>query len=328
MEDLIKHIYSKKHLTTKSKLAEFFVDLEARDVLKTKDNMIYADGIKTKTMKTFPCLEKYNVDGIPAYAKASSIFSVFGMASSKMYNDLGIASPITCPMDGHPDTSYLYKTLSQDVEELKRLGLNVKQAIEHPELVALSPPASGKWSALYNENEKELLLQYMTEECFDELTTIFLLDEIRTDTDRHKANYFLIKPKGAKKYTNIVPIDLEQSQLLSIADDPYFGETSRKASFERFLNSKYLARAYFPFADEQTSYEERLDNIKKLIHDGKLKPHQIEVIKNALEYNFPKAILDLKRYGCYIDYQVNTNYDSFSYLWEFSRNHLGRELGL
>ena len=325
MKNFKDYILKKHNVSTHDIVRGFFKDLEKRNVSKI-NGIIVADGTKTKRLKEVNHMDVYSVDKIPAYAKNGSIYSILSMASSKMYNDLDVPTPIVCPISAFPNPSIYFKTLSQDVNGLKRYGIDVEHAINNSYLTSLNPNAHGKWSALYNKEERDLLLKIMTPECFEELTTIFLLDELRTDRDRHKGNYFLVKKKGEKRYTNVVPIDLDNSMLLSLSDNPYFYEESKKATFENFLKTPYMTRAYFPFADNVITFDERLNNIKKLIHDRKLTSSQIATLKAAMGYNLPEEILKLNRYDDYINSNVIPTYDSTSYLWEHINNSLGKEL--
>ena len=156
----------------------------------------------------------------------------------------------------------------------------------------------------------------MTEECFEELITIMLLDELRTDPDRHWGNYFMYATKGSNKYEGIIPIDLE------------FGSVFESLTFERFLHvDTYNAYSIYSCRDSEKNYATRINDILKLIHDGKLTQKQIEIIKKALEYGlddeFEKVVNNFK-----LKKIMGTSETVYSMhrLWEYNRATVGKEL--
>ena len=55
----------------------------------------------------------------------------------------------------------------------------------------ITPQMNNTWEILYNKNLREYFLTFMTEECFAQLMSLFAVDTLRTEQDRHFCNYFL-----------------------------------------------------------------------------------------------------------------------------------------
>jgi hypothetical protein len=128
---------------------------------------------------------------------------MFGIISSKMYNDLGILNPPVLPLQKGND----YKTFTQDLKTLK--NLEITQACDVPQLGYLHKHRliTYKWQVLHNQRLRDYYLSFMTEECFNELVSLFLVDELKTDNDRHNENFFLYKKRTSDKYEGVFAID-------------------------------------------------------------------------------------------------------------------------
>ena len=274
----------------KQAVKDFFIDLESLKVEKF-NNYIYEDGIRCKSKGPacyFP--GDLTIDGVRCFFKYEHLKDLlFGQASSKIYYEhLDIPTPLVSPIQTMWDRNL--HLASQDVKVLNRTGIYVSSAgnasgIQDIKLDHLYDEVDNKWDYLYNSHKKEKLLKYMTEECLDELTTIFIIDEIRTDPDRHWENFFLYKNPNSKKYEGVIPIDLEYN-ILSICSESNIYSNR----FENFLQQKYPTFSLYNCREKHSTYPEKLYAIKKLIQDGVLKDSQIERIRTFVNSEFSGLI--------------------------------------
>ena len=252
---------------------------------------------------------------------------LFALASSQMYNDLGITNPPLHLGEIKVKKATFPYTLSEDVLGLQnKTDLIVLPAERIPEFKEISRKnrkdnSRKKWEPLTNEKVREVFLNFMTEECFEEFMTIHLLDELRTDCDRHYGNFFLYKHKDSDKFEGVIPIDLEQGIILNsgIRDIP----------FSRFLRIPY--KSYTPFQSyDNIGVYFRIKNIRKLLQAGNITQKQAQLMRQQLNYDFPQLILDTdEKYGLG-EYASNLQsvYDNSSRLWEYNRQELRDDLEL
>ena len=339
---LFKDFFAKKHntsLTSHEIVADYFVNLAERDVKKIGGFILDDNGKKIKQKHRHPAL--FSIDGIPAFKKAMHKYIVNEMVSSMLYNDIGVFTPKVASMiNENVSGAFL---LSQDVKELKKQGVITEIALQTGVNKAFNniPNEAYMWSPLYDDNLKETFLEFMTDECLEELTTMFLLDELRTDADRHRCNFFLYKKKGSPKYEGVIPIDLEWNVAWASYKENYDW-------FKDFISHNYISNSFMQNTLPSISFSNRINNIKNLIHDGKLTPSQIEKLKKALEFDMSKAITDLETtlFKCdgtvlpnlkgkdlhthtgKLKHYFDKTYEVNSKLWEYNREQLGRELEL
>ena len=183
--------------------------------LKHNHNIIdlNQEGICEHTQDEYRDERKISFYDRPCYIKyGSSPDSIYGIASSRMYGNLGILTPQTFPVHQDPNKPESYHIASEDVFSIP--GLIVSSPNYVLDELYRSIPYQARcgtkfWTGLYNEEHKNLFLQSMTTECYEELMLIYLLDTLRTDSDRHYLNYFFYKLPGSDKWQGIIPIDLE-----------------------------------------------------------------------------------------------------------------------
>ncbi len=210
-------------------------------------------------------------------------------------------------------TPYLNKS-----DEALQARFNIYQYKDYQKII--------KWLPLYNAEAKELFLSVMTPECFDEYINMFLIDELRTEYDRHSGNFMTCKDNKTGKYTKIIPIDNECVEILETLS---YGSTKKlsKTDFYYFLKNEYTSYAPINVQPEESPLQ-RIETICRLLQDGVLSQSNIRAIKSALGFDFAKSIKDIgKRYGL-SEAKINRAYTPIAYLWEYNNKVLGKELGL
>ena len=298
----------------KQKVKEFLVNFEP-NAKKHKYQLDWRGNEHIKYLGKSMC----EIDGTPVFIKSGNYHGlVFGKASSEMYNKIGIPTPRNILLRD-TDSNELY-TASQDITLLNDEDMEIVCAHFAPEIQHLKKDftkikVDNKWSILYNEEEKQKFLQHMTESCFDDIICILLLDELRTDPDRHWRNYFLYRKKGATKYEGVIPIDLEFA---------YF--TSRE--FDAFKDyDKYQTYSIYSCRDNNKSYSTRIFNILSLIQDNQLTPQQTSTLKKALAFDFGKCFCKTAKECDMIRFQsTQAKADFIKQQWEYLNNTLGKEL--
>ena len=310
----------------KQELKDFFVNLEERKLQKHKGTILLNQENIVPSDTKEPSAVQYYFDSIPTWVKTERPHNVvFGLATKDLYINSGLITPITCPTNTKElIDNECFKIASQDVNSISDIGYDVKLAGKTPEILKLSKKhlrdaKHSIWSPIKKAEYKDELLEFMTEECFEEFMTMFLLGELCTDSDKHDGNYFLYKTKGAEKYEGIIPIDLEFSEILRQGNHQY---KNTKAAFDNFKNRHYCA--FTPMSTNSDNYQllcERLFAIRKLIEDGKLTNNQVSAIKRALEFDLPKRC----NYYCDkhgIDTPKQFVYEMMSRLWKENRSIL------
>jgi len=172
-----------------------------------------------------------------------------------------------------------------------------------------------KWKILQNKDICEYFLNFMTPECFDELINMFLVDELRSEGDRHYNNYFFYKNHGSDKFNGIIPIDFD---LVAILD---FEDCGTRESFNSFLKKKYCGKSPLTKVVKE-SHENNILNIKKLIDEGRLTECNVEALKTALNFDFPAAVNKYADKYQASDFERNRIYTPLSFLWEYNREQL------
>ena len=317
-------------------ILKYMLDFESRD-LKKDNNVILIDGRRVnpldfsssegepldKKLTTNP-VPKYSIDNDTVYVKKETIDSMTGLACSRMLNDLGIATPIIVPLK-HADEPNTFYTASQDLSKLECKGLDIKCAINVPQAIGslyknVTNLHNEIWDCFHPEVH-DILREFMTEECFNELVTKALLDEIRTYTDSHFGNIILYKTKGSDKYEGIIPIDLEYSEIFN----KY--HTDPDEIFKYFKMKPYRAFNFTSKITDPKTLKQRLDDIVEEAYSGNFSMEQLNILKKALNYDLPKLIKDLSQ-----KYKMNNfgniQYEMFARLWDFNREHLGKNLGM
>ena len=300
------------------KVLNHFVKLDQLKTRKNKKGIILIDHILTKQDQNNKY--KINIGDTSCYFKQDMQARLLaGMAGSRMYSALGIPTPITSL--AKPIAKDRLFALSQDVYSLKNLGFDVIHAHKSPLYSILSKNnrldnfADNKWADFCNPVLNDFFLQYMTPTCLDELKNIYLLDELRTDPDRHWLNFFFYKEKDSDKYEGIVPIDLEHGYMFSYG-----------LNYDKLIDLNYSTYTIRGDRDFAKTYTDRLKNLKFSIQKGCFENSQIEILKQGIQFDFPTLIDFL--HNKYFSRSLDEQCDNAKRLWELNYRELSKDLNL
>ncbi len=287
-------------------------------------NMINTDGRIVRAKKVqIPGTQKF------AYLKSTVTPKAIGaIASARMYKQIGIATPpitqilFTSPVD-------IVQSIQPDVSNFE--DKEVKLANEVCEFKNIAQDIMGKYKwEMFEDDVKAVLLTKLTPECLIQLQNIFLIDELRSDNDRHYKNYFFYREENAKKWQGVIVIDLEQM----VAYD-YAGETKKKFN-SQFLNFPYSS-ATLQDKDDYVSFKNRILKIKEMIQTGCLAKENIEALKGALEFDLPGEVKIIAKENGIKGFEIGDMVFGKDYrdvlgpikqLWAYNREQLGEDLGL
>ena len=148
---------------------------------------------------------------------------------------------------------------------------------------------------------------------------MFLVDELRSEKDRHMGNYFLARQRGESKYSSVVAIDFDNTAIME-------HQPSSRSEFEEFL---YYPNTAFTPSESLVPlyYSESIRDLKEIIDKGTLTTDQFNTVKNALEYDYAKAIKNF----CIsqrLFRESKTAPEPIARLWDYNRKELSQELGL
>ena len=247
-----------------------------------------------------------------------NVHAIASVASSKMYREIGIATPPVFLLKNRNKTNA--QTIQQNASEI--LGLASVLAQNDLEYAKINRRVFGKfkWEMFYDAELQNTFLNFMTPDCFEQLQNIFLVDEIRTDMDRHLGNYFFVKRKESSKYEGVVAIDLEQMVIYN-----FCGTT--KDDFSNFLVTPYASATPHQAIDE-ASYFQRVQQLRETIQDGVLSQNNIQVLVDALKYDFPAEIKKTAKQRNIHGKEKKKIVNPVQRLWEFNNKTIGKDLGI
>lgn len=296
-----------------------FDDLQARGIVDK-----FASGLDSEALKMTDQLSyyvsKYKLDGDKTYfvKQSDELKSVASISSANLCDQAGILTPPIYMLRGKNKKSI--KTLQQNVEELD--GIEAILARDDVEYSQIQKKVFGKfkWQMFYDEELMSDLLRFMTLGCLTQFQNMFLIDELRTDVDRHTKNYFFYKTKDSKKYQGVIAIDLE---LMAIYD--YCG--AKKDDFINFLAHSYQSALPHQLYDK-TNYIQRVCDMRQLLQDGVLSEANIKAMAAALEYDFPADMKDICKKNKFRKKDINEIVVPIERLWEYNQKTIGQDLGL
>ena len=296
----------------------FFYDFDAKVIAdKLKKGANVDDEIKF-VQKQSDCVAKYQVaDGKTCFVKDVDIKTgVSSIASSKLYEKIGILTPPVSFVA--KKDRYTIQTIQPNVEDVE--GVKTILANSDLEYKKISTRVFGKykWQMFYDESLVAALLKFMTPSCLTAFKNMFLVDELRTDGDKHLKNYFFYKSKDSNKYEGIIGIDLDLMQIYN-----YCG--SKKEDFANFLVYPYQTATPHQ-AYDNVSYKQRITDMRQLVQDDVLSASNINAIKSALEYDFPKEMKNACKDSKLGFGEKNEIVKPIERLWEYNRETIGRDL--
>ena len=320
---------------------KYFIDLDKEKLTRDENNAIVApskDVVKLRPdLQASSCrkIVKYRIAGERFFSKSEPnkyfTLKTHEMASSKMYRDLGITTPPVYYMMVNGMFRKKPALLSQDLYSIKQIDvalcskLRAIKRMRLPLNKIITP-----YDVLYEKEIKDYCLTFMTEGCFEELVNMFMLGDLRADSDIHPDNYFLYKKQGEKKYSGVIPIDLEHSQIILShgKTNGEFTEFVNKNVYESCLPFKHRYGEDMDLGDYYLflgTYAERINGLKNLIQSGNLSKKQITLLKRALNYDFAGTMEDIVKYHNFDDTQ-KASCEQVKRLWDYNQKELGKEL--
>ena len=276
-----------------SELLSYFNSLER---LKNKDGLIHTDSVEIELLSPRSReqkVPKYNINGQPVYIKDSNDRNtVVGLATSQMYNDIGLITPTQHILTTAPSHRRLFarvknldsrftdpSIVTADLSSIPGIDCDTVENILSREDKESAPFRMGRyaWQFLYESSVRAILMQYMTPEVYNDMVADSLISEIRTDIDRHYLNAFLYKKSGAPKYEGFIPIDLDNLEILK----HIFKDKFTKDNFEEFLASTYESTS-LTGKHCNRAYLYRIADLKEIIDDGVVPLSSLEKLRAAL----------------------------------------------
>ncbi len=301
---------------------DYFQKLEDKKFPRLKKSILYDESRMHYDPNAAEDKRELSIDGTNYFYKQfHHENTLVEIASTNMYNEIGIPTPPVSLIreflpDGplSPEAYVVNPDINQIPEYEFILGIPL---FKNNGIRGFFP--HDRWGSLYDSDIRRKFLKFLTPECFDQLIGLSLVDEIRSERDRHLGNIFFYRKKGNTKYEGCIPIDNELIQLMHQYD-------FTKSDFQTFLLTKYSAGT--PLCDmDSGTYISRIGNIRELLQDGMLTQGQIDLMKRAINYNFPKTIKQIGSNPLFAKKRKPV-YDSVSRLWEYHHNNLGKDLEL
>lgn len=335
----------------KRNVYDYFLDLQQQEFNRENNMILLDDNFKFKDIISMDVslFKAFNQFYFAKFWKGSKSFHA--MAASKMYNDLGVLTP---PIDllllhtNDPNNNEIYE-LTQAIQSIPeyqtKLACNIFDRLfdctlgRSGHIMPRTSKYANKrhtWDFLTDQEIKEKLLTVLDKQCFEELTNIILLDELRGETDRHTANFFLIKKPDEARYSGVIPFDMNRTALITEAPTIDIEEDriihrklipiTTKEMFNDFLHKKYNSCTII-CTTHNTNYMERINFIRTLMHKGLLSQDNLETLKSAINYDFPQQINNtIRRY--YPDNTSTHSEETFKFVWDYLQSTIGQDLSL
>ncbi len=299
-----------------------FLDLNERTIINKNSFIV----VFRRKFKPFSLqINNYAFNNYNFFIKHTSmpIESLQAIASTNMFNSTGIvAPPIYLAKEYQTEETF---ELSQDVTKMSEFK-DVTIMIDTPFFIdprQMQTDAKAAANEIFYHSLKQYLLNYMTEDCYNQYTSLFLIDTLRTETDRNPNNLFFYKTDNSDKYSGIIAIDHTLTRLPSkiyhISDSIF--------DFEKFLYHEFLSTQN-AILQSKDSFKNRHDSLCDLLHSGKLSNSNIETLKKALQFDLPGEIKKVGKHYNIPSSIVEKKYYSNERLWEYNQTHIGKELGL
>ena len=297
-----------------------FYDLDAIGIVDKLQKGLNINDVLKLVRKKSNCVTQYAfANGKTGFVKKVDIKTgIASIASSRLYEKIGILTPpvyFVAKKD-----KYTIQTIQPNVEDLD--GVSTILANNDLEYAKIQTRAFGtyKWQIFYDEWLISTLLKFMTPDCLTALQNMFLVDELRTDGDKHLKNYFFYKTKGSDKYEGVVGIDLDLMQIYN-----YCG--SKKEDFANFLVYPYTTATPHQSCD-YVCYKQRISDMRQLAQDNVLSASNINAITNALQQDFPKEIKNACKDSKLRFGERAEIVKPVERLWEYNRETIGKDLGM
>ncbi len=297
-----------------------FCDLDAIGIVDRLQKGLNINDVLKFVQRKSDCVTKYQfANGKTGFVKNVDIKTgIASIASSRLYEKIGILTPPVYFIA--KKDKYTIQTIQPNVEDLD--GVKTILANNDLEYTKIQTRAFGKykWQIFYDKQLIATLLKFMTPSCLTALQNMFLVDELRTDGDKHLENYFFYKTKGSDKYEGVIGIDLDLMQIYN-----YCG--SKKEDFANFLVYPYQTATPHQSYD-YVCYKQRIADMRQLVQDDVLSTSNINAITSTLEHDFPKEIKNACKDGKLGFSERNEICKTIERLWEYNRKTIGKDLGM
>jgi len=250
------------------------------------------------------------------------------MTVSDIFAKLGVNTVKPYPLQLKPKRNGKippYATATQDLNRLK--GLYVRSgydySLEEYDLTRMGCPDenASAFDILLNPNVREECLKYMTPECYDDFINLYLAGTLCTAWDRRNANYFFCKTPNASKQESVISVDNESTL---IADSAAQRDMRLRDRVSDVMNWQQASWGPHDSFDMQTQMQ-RLNEIRRLLHNGKFGPSQERLIKKFLNMDVPGLITNIyNKYGIKTSYFAQKFYDVFSAVAEREQSILSK----
>ena len=246
--------------------------------------------------------------------------SIASTASAKMYSKIGLNTPQIQVFKDSTDSKNTRSIIQPDVKQFPNIeAILAKEDVEYKQIFPKFN-LRYKWEIFYDINTRNQFLKFITPDCLESLLNIYLIDELRSDMDRHLSNYFLYKTRDSKLYEGVITIDLDQMQIYNYAP-------TRREEFSSFIASPYTSIT--PTQKEDfTCYMNRIHTLRELIDDGVMSSYNIETMVKALKHDFPNDVKMLCKEQKLSHKLLNQTYSPIARLWEYNQKELGKDLNL
>ena len=298
-----------------------FCDLDAIEIVDKLQKGLNINDVLKFVHKVSDCVTKYKfANGKTGFVKNVDITTgIASIASSRLYKSIGILTPAVSFIA--KKDKFTIQTIQPNVEDLD--GATTILANNDLEYTKIQTRAFGKykWQIFYDEDLIATLLKFMTPSCLTALQNMFLVDELRTDGDKHVKNYFFYKTKDSDKYEGVIGIDLDLMQIYN------YCESGKKEDFENFLVYPYQTATPHQSYD-YVCYKQRISDMRQLAQDNVLSASNIHAITNALQHDFPKEIKNVckdVKLGIVKKHEIVKPVER---LWEYNRKTIGKDLGM
>lgn len=291
-------------------LVNYFQKLEGLKFFKNGGYVLSSD---KDVEKISPA--KYKIGNADFFAKYAHYdkYTLAEMATAKMYNHIGLATPPIYLLK--KPNSQNVMLLNQDIETLDdKLEFQRADKIIDKDPFFQGREYSYPTNAIFDLDVKDRWQSIMTDECLEQYILMFLLDEIRTESDRFGRNYFFYRKRGSERWEGVMPIDNEQMHIITTHDERY----KSKEGFNAFLSEKYPSHDMLGHST-YVDYPTRMQDIKTMVYLDKLTDSQLKAIKSMLEYNFPKVASNIQR-----KYKLKTSAsECIKRLWDYHQGEDG-----
>ena len=292
-----------------------FVDYNNATHLKRQGDVIFTHPSQTKFIEDRCYISFYMLDGTPVYIKdywdiGKEDSAIYEIVVSHVMNECGVNSVPYYPiLVDNKKKGFSLSSFCQDLESIKNIEFTQAADTVTPGVRLFT---KNMWDFITREGVKQYLLAFMTLECYEQLKSECVFDEITGMSDRHFGNYFFYKmdPKS-KKYDGIINIDSALTWIFATKNYQVQNLAEFEINFGFFQYLDYDAVSALSLSNG--SYEQRINKIKQLFDKGYLGERQAKLIKKYLDCDLPARFrkeserCGLKTNEAVVDFYSRTN---------------------